>query len=72
MELCLGEFAGFARKKDDYEKFDEEFGKCLKPGNHEDLMCGTKFAKLLQLSAPKCGDELTRLRKCFNGIVSRM
>ena len=33
---CLEMFAEIAEKKDDYMKFWEQFGKCIKPGVHED------------------------------------
>ena len=35
VEYCFGKFAGFARKKNDYEKFYVQFGKRLKRGNHQ-------------------------------------
>merc|ERR1712051_641777 len=36
VKKCLGMFAEIAEKKDDYKKFYEQFGKCLKLGVHED------------------------------------
>ena len=36
MKKCLEMFAEIAEKKDDYKKFYEQFGKCLKLGVHED------------------------------------
>merc|ERR1712238_626151 len=37
VKKCLEMFAETAEKKDDYKKFYEQFGKCLKLGIHEDL-----------------------------------
>ena len=53
---CL--FAGLAGKKDDNEKFDEQFGERWKLGNHDDSTCSAMSAELLQFRAPKSGDEL--------------
>merc|ERR1712230_74758 len=36
VKKCLEMFAEIAEKKDDYKKFYEQFGKCLKLGVHED------------------------------------
>merc|ERR1719284_595598 len=36
VKKCLEMFAEIAEKKDDYKKFYEQFGKCLKFGIHED------------------------------------
>ena len=35
VEKCLAQLAGIAGKKDDHEKFDEQFGKRLKLENRE-------------------------------------
>merc|ERR1711933_77496 len=35
VKKCLEMFAEIAEKKDDYKKFYEQFGKCLKLGVHE-------------------------------------
>jgi len=40
-------FAEVAGKQDDYKKFYEHFGKCLKLGVHEELINCTKVAELL-------------------------
>ena len=51
--------------KDDYEKFDEQFGKRLRLGNYEDStyllnnVCG-----IVALRRPKSGDELIRPAEC--------
>merc|ERR1712193_105584 len=36
VKKCLEMFAEIAEKKDDYKKFYEQFGKCLKLGIHEE------------------------------------
>ena len=36
VKKCIDMFAETAEKKDDYKKFDEQFGKCLKLGIYED------------------------------------
>ena len=36
VKKCLEIFAEIAEKKDDYDKFYEQFGKCLKLGIHEE------------------------------------
>ena len=55
--LCLEMFAEIAEKKDDYKKFYEQFGKCLKLGVHEDSTNSTKVAELLRFHTSKSGDE---------------
>ena len=42
VKKCLEMFAEIAEKKDDYKKFYEQFGKCLKLGVHEDSTNRTK------------------------------
>merc|ERR1739848_585 len=54
---CLEMFAEIAEKKDDYKKFYEQFGKCLKLGVHEDSTNRTKVAELLRWHTSKSGDE---------------
>jgi len=45
VKKCLEMFAEIAEKKDDYKKFYEAFGKCLKLGVHEDSTTGQEMAK---------------------------
>jgi len=54
---CLEMFAEIAEKKDDYKKFYEQFGKCLKLGVHEDSTNRVKIAELLRYQTSKSGDE---------------
>merc|ERR1711998_633017 len=61
-------FAEIAEKKDDYKKFYEQFGKCLKLGVHEDSTNRTKVAELLRFHTSKSGDEMIS----FKEYVDRM
>ena len=53
----------FASLKDDYKKFYEAFGKCLKLGVHEDSTNRTKIAELLRFHTSKSGDEQISLKE---------
>merc|ERR1739846_180506 len=68
VKKCLEMFAEIAEKKDDYKKFYEQFGKCLKLGVHEDSTNRTKVAELLRFSSAKSGEDMTSLED----YVSRM
>merc|ERR1712186_324397 len=48
VKKCLEMFAEIAEKEDDYKKFYEQFGKCLKLGVHEDSTNRTKVAELMR------------------------
>merc|ERR1712196_201395 len=63
VKKCLEMFAEIAEKKDDYKKFYEQFGKCLKLGIHEDSTNRTKIADLLRFSTSKSGDEQISLKE---------
>merc|ERR1712113_1130160 len=63
VKKCLEMFAEIAEKKDDYKKFYEQFGKCLKLGVHEDSTNRTKIAELLRFHSSKSGDELISLKE---------
>merc|ERR1711866_42492 len=54
--------------KDDYKKFYEQFGKCLKLGVHEDSTNRTKVAELMRYHTSKSGDE----QISFKEYVDRM
>merc|ERR1719198_2458233 len=56
VKKCLEMFAEIAEKKDDYKKFYEQFGKCLKLGIHEDSTNRAKIAELLRFNTSKSGD----------------
>merc|ERR1712242_429716 len=57
VKKCLEMFAEIAEKKDDYKKFYEQFGRCLKLGVHEDSTNRTKVAELMRYHSSKSGDE---------------
>merc|ERR1712063_219376 len=68
VKKCLEMFAEIAEKSDDYKKFYEQFGKCLKLGVHEDSTNRTKVAELLRYQSSKSGDE----QISFKEYVDRM
>merc|ERR1712003_353073 len=63
VKKCLEMFAEIAEKKDDYKKFYEQFGKCLKLGVHEDSTNRIKVAELMRYHTSKSGDELIGLKE---------
>merc|ERR1712217_54181 len=63
VKKCLEMFAEIAEKKDEYKKFYEQFGKCLKLGVHEDSTNRTKVAELLRFHTSKSGDEQISLKE---------
>merc|ERR1712012_111845 len=63
VKKCLEMFSEIAEKKDDYKKFYEQFGKCLKLGIHEDSTNRTKVAELLRYQSSKSGDESISLKE---------
>merc|ERR1711907_771849 len=68
VKKCLEMFAEISEKKDDYKKFYEQFGKCLKLGVHEDSTNRVKVAELLRYQTSKSGDETIS----FKEYVDRM
>merc|ERR1712183_39838 len=63
VKKCIEMFAEIAEKKDDYKKFYEQFGKCLKLGVHEDSTNRTKVAELMRYQTSKSGDEQISLKE---------
>merc|ERR1712007_152864 len=63
VKKCLEMFAEIAEKKDDYKKFYEQFGKCLKLGIHEDSTNRAKIAELLRYQTTKSGEESISLKE---------
>ena len=49
--------AEIAELKDDYKKFCEQCGKCLKHGIREDSAVGVKTAEMSRFNAFKSGDK---------------
>merc|ERR1712070_1307870 len=68
VKKCIEMFNDIGEKKDDYKKFYEQFGKCLKLGVHEDSTNRTKVAGLLRFNTSKSGDE----QISFKEYVDRM
>merc|ERR1712206_11534 len=68
VKKCLEMFAEIAEKKDDYKKFYEQFGKCLKLGVHEDSTNRTKVAELMRYQSSKSGDEQISFKEGQNDI----
>merc|ERR1712031_104232 len=58
VKKCLEMFAEISEKKDDYKKFYEQFGKCLKLGIHEDSTNRSKLAELLRFQTSKSGEDI--------------
>ena len=56
------------KKKDDYKKFYEQFGKCIKLGVQEDSTNRVNIAELLRDQTSKCWDEFIS----FKEYVDRM
>merc|ERR1712084_132007 len=63
VKKCLEMFTEIAEKKDDYKKFYEQFGKCIKLGIHEDSTNRAKVAELLRFQTSKSGDESISLKE---------
>ena len=66
VKKCLEMFQEIGEKKDDYKKFYEQFGKCLKLGIHEDSTNRTKTAELMRYQTSKTGDEQISLKEYFD------
>merc|ERR1711924_264071 len=64
----MGLFNEITEKKEDYNKFYEQFGKNLKLGIHEDTTNRQKIADLLRYQTTKSGDETVS----FKEYVDRM
>jgi len=63
VKKCLEMFAELAEKKEDYNKFYEQFSKNLKLGIHEDTTNRTKVAELLRYHTSKSGEEVISLKE---------
>jgi molecular chaperone HtpG len=55
-------FTEIAENKDDFKSFNENFGKNIKFGIHEDSANRTKLAELLRYFTSKSGEELSSLK----------
>merc|ERR1719230_152485 len=63
VKKCLEMFTEISEKKDDFKKFWEQFGKCIKLGIHEDSTNRAKIAELLRFQTSKSGDEMISLKE---------
>ena len=56
-------FAEIAEKKDEFKKFYEQFGKCMKLGTYEDSTSRPKIAESLRPNTLKFGDEQVDMKE---------
>jgi molecular chaperone HtpG len=68
VKKCMELFEELAEDKDNYKKFNEQFGKNIKLGIHEDSVNRKKLSELLRYHSSQSGDEMTSLKE----YVSRM
>merc|ERR1711865_918724 len=68
VKKCIEMFNDLTENEDTYNKFYEQFGKCLKLGVHEDSTNRTKVAELMRYQTSKSGDE----QISFKEYVDRM
>lgn len=68
VKKCLEMFAEIEEKKENYNKFYEQFSKNLKLGIHEDSANRSKIAELLRFHSSKSGEDMVS----FKEYVDRM
>ena len=66
--MCLEMFAEIVQRKDEHEKFYEQFATCLKLGIHEGSINRANGAELLRLSTSKSGDEQVCLKEYIDRV----
>jgi molecular chaperone HtpG len=59
---CMEMFAQIQENAEDFKKFNEQFGKNLKLGIHEDSTNRNKLAELLRFATSKSGEDLISLK----------
>jgi len=59
---CMEMFSSIQENAEDFKKFNEQFGKNLKLGIHEDSTNRNKLAELLRFSSSKSGEDVISLK----------
>lgn len=70
VKKCLEMFQELEEKKQDYNKFYEQFSKNLKLGIHEDTSNRQKIAELLRFQSSKSGDDIISLKEYVDRMPS--
>ncbi len=60
---CMEMFAQIQENAEDFKKFNEQFGKNLKLGIHEDSTNRNKLSELLRFSSSKSGEDQVSLKE---------
>ena len=60
---CMEMFAQIQENAEDFKKFNEQFGKNLKLGIHEDSTNRNKLSELLRFSSSKSGEDTISLKE---------
>ncbi len=63
IKKCLEMFSELSENKEDFKKFNEQFGKNIKLGIHEDSANRAKLADFLRYHTSKSGEEMASLKE---------